>query len=448
MIVCKFGGSSCANSFQFKKVKAIVESEEQRKVVVVSAPGKYRGKDFKITDTLYLCYQLSREQLDFSEIFEEIADRYRAIHKDLNLSSDLEKELSLIREKLDAGADKDYVLSRGEYLNAMLMAEFLGYEFVDAKNLIVFDAKKKYDQAASYKLMRKFADLKLGSMKGVVVPGFYGATSKGEIITFPRGGSDITGAILAAGLKADLYENWTDVAGFLVADPKIVDNPETISSLSYVELRELSYSDSQIIQADAIAATREAEIPIQIKNTNYPDDSGTIIYSGKKITNGQLVTGIAGQKNFSVIHLKKYGKNEDYGLMRKICTIFEAHQITIHHMPTSLDTISVIFQIDDKKELKQIVEQINLYCRPDQSSYEQDMALITVVGESMAYQPGIAGKIFSALGSAGVNIRMIAQGSSEYNIIIGIESFQYSLAIQTLYDHFFKIKKDDKVQFQ
>lgn len=437
MIISKFGGSSCANSLQFKKVKAIVESEEQRKVVVVSAPGKQSAKDFKITDTLYLCYQLSREQLDSSEIFEEIADRYRAIHGDLALSLDLEKELAAISGKLNSGAGEDYVLSRGEYLNALLMAEFLGYEFIDAKDLIVFDADHKYDQTASYELLKQFANKRLDGTKGIVVPGFYGATGDGKIITFPRGGSDITGAILAAGLEADLYENWTDVAGFLVADPKIVNNPKMINSLSYVELRELSYSDSQIIQADAIAATREAEIPIQIKNTNYPDNPGTTIYSGKKIANKQLVTGIAGQKNFSVIHLKKHGKNEDYGFMRKICTIFEAHKITIHHMPTSLDTISVIFQIDDKKELEQIVEQINLYCRPDQSSYEQDMALITVVGESMAYQPGIAGKIFSALGSGGVNIRMITQGSSEYNIIIGIESCHYSLAIQTLYDYFF-----------
>ncbi len=437
MIVTKFGGSSCANSLQFKKIKNIVHSEEQRKVVVVSAPGKHGDDNFKITDTLYLCYQLAREQLDPSEIFEEIANRYRTIHSDLGLSFPLEEELDTIRKNLTAVASEDYVVSRGEYLNALLMAEFLGYEFVDAKDLIVFNSQKKYDKAASYKLMKEFADNKLLGIKGIVVPGFYGATAKGEIVTFPRGGSDISGAILAAGLEADLYENWTDVPGFLVADPKIVDNPKTINSLSYVELRELSYSDSQIIQADAIAATREAEIPLLIKNTNFPENPGTMIHAGKRVANGQLVTGIAGQQNFTVIHLKKYGKNEDYGFLRKICTIFEAHKITIHHMPTSLDTISIIFHIDDKKELEQIAEQINLYCRPDQSSYEQDMALITVVGESMAYQPGIAGKVFSALGRTGVNIRMITQGSSEYNIIIGIESFQYNLAIQTLYDYFF-----------
>ncbi len=437
MIVTKFGGSSCANSLQFKKIKDIVEADEQRRVVVVSAPGKHKHENFKITDTLYLCYQLSREQLDASEIFEEIADRYREIHSELGLSLPLEDELSAIWKKMTSGAGEDYVVSRGEYLNALLMAEFLGYEFVDAKDLIVFGADKKYDQAATYKLLKAFADNRLDSTKGIVVPGFYGATADGNIVTFPRGGSDITGAILAAGLKADLYENWTDVAGFLAADPKIVDNPKTINSLSYVELRELSYSDSQIIQSDAIAATREAGIPLLIKNTNHPENPGTMIYAGEKPTNDQLVTGIAGQKDFTVIHLKKYGKNEDYGFMRKISTIFEAHKITIHHMPTSLDTISIIFHIDDKKELEQIVEQINLYCRPDQSSYEQNMALITVVGESMAYQPGIAGKVFSALGSNKVNIRMITQGSSEYNIIIGIESYQYNLAIQTLYDYFF-----------
>ncbi|HHU06954.1 MAG TPA: aspartate kinase [Clostridiaceae bacterium] len=437
MIVTKFGGSSCANSLQFRKIKDIIESEEQRKVVVVSAPGKHSGDNFKITDTLYLCYQLSREQLDESEIFEEIANRYRTIHSDLGLSLPLEKELDTIKKNLTAGAGEDYVVSRGEYLNALLMAEFLGYDFVDAKDLIVFTSQHKYDKISTYKLLKEFSDHKLPATKGIVVPGFYGATEKGEIVTFPRGGSDITGAILAAGLQADLYENWTDVPGFLVADPKIIDKPKIINSLSYVELRELSYSDSQIIQADAISATRDAEIPLLIKNTNYPENPGTMIHSGKKAASDQLVTGIAGQQSFTVIHLKKYGKNEDYGFLRKICTIFEAHKITIHHMPTSLDTISIIFHIDDKKELEQIVEQINLYCRPDQSSYEQDMALITVVGESMAYQPGIAGKIFSALGSAGVNIRMITQGSSEYNIIIGIESHQYNLAIQTLYDYFF-----------
>ena len=424
MIVTKFGGSSCANSFQFKKVKDIVEADPQRKVVVVSAPGKHQGDNFKITDTLYLCYQLSREQLDTGEIFDKIADRYRAILNDLELTLPLEKELDIIREKLISGGSEDYVISRGEYLNALLMAEYLGY------------AERKYDQAATYKLLEQFAADRLETARGIVVPGFYGATPSGEIVTFPRGGSDITGSVLAAGLKADLYENWTDVAGFLVADPKIVDNPKRIKSLSYVELRELSYSDSQIIQADAIAAAREAEIPLLIKNTNEPETPGTMIHS-KKPANGQVVTGIAGQQNFTVIHLKKYGRNEDYGFIRKVCTILEAHKITIHHMPTSLDTMSVIFHIDNKKELKQIIEQIDLYCRPDQSSYEQNMALITVVGESMAYQPGIAGKVFSALGSRGVNIRMITQGASEYNIIVGIESHQYDLAIKTLYDYFF-----------
>ncbi len=436
MIVTKFGGSSCANSLQFKKVKDIVESDSQRKVVVVSAPGKHQGDNFKITDTLYLCYQLSREQLDTSEIFDKIADRYRAIRNDLGLTFPLEEELEIIRKKLMSGSSEDYVISRGEYLNAQLMAEFLGYEFVDAKDLVVFDAERKYDQAATYKVLRQFAADRLEDAKGIVVPGFYGATPDGEIVTFPRGGSDITGSILAAGLNADLYENWTDVAGFLVADPKIVDNPQRINSLSYVELRELSYSDSQIIQADAIAAARDAEIPLLIKNTNDPDNAGTMIHS-KKPDNGQLVTGIAGQQNFTVIHLKKYGRNEDYGFIRKVCTILEAHKITIHHMPTSLDTMSIIFHIDNKKELKQIIEQIELYCHPDHSSYEQNMALITVVGESMAYQPGIAGKVFSALGSKGVNIRMITQGASEYNIIVGIESHQYDLAIKTLYDYFF-----------
>jgi aspartate kinase len=436
MIVTKFGGSSCANSLQFKKVKNIVESDSQRKVVVVSAPGKHQGDNFKITDTLHLCYQLSKEQLDIGEIFNKIADRYRAILTDLKLKLPLEEELDLIRNKLIAGSSEDYVISRGEYLNARLMAEFLGYEFVDATELVVFNAERKYEQAATYERLQQFAEHGLETARGIVVPGFYGATPAGEIVTFPRGGSDITGSILAAGLQADLYENWTDVAGFLVADPKIVDNPQRIKSLSYVELRELSYSDSQIIQADAIAAAREAEIPLLIKNTNDPDNPGTMIHS-KKPANGQLVTGIAGQQNFTVIHLNKYGRNADYGFIRKVCTILEAHKITIHHMPTSLDTMSIIFHIDNKKELKQIIEQIDLYCRPDQSSYEQNMALITVVGESMAYQLGIAGKVFTALGSKGVNIRMITQGASEYNIIVGIESHQYDLAIKTLYDYFF-----------
>jgi aspartate kinase len=313
------------------------------------------------------------------------------------------------------------------------MAAYLGYEFVDAQDVIRFDSDRQFDGEATRNLL---ADLS-GRVQKMVVPGFYGATAQGEIVTFPRGGSDITGAILAAGLGAELYENWTDVSGYMVADPKLVDDPQVIESLSYSELRELSYSDSQVIQGDAIAATREAGIPIHIKNTNFPDKAGTVIRVGQS-SKAQLVTGIAGQKDFTVIHLNKYGKNQDYGFMRKICTIFEAHKITIHHMPTSLDTISVIFQIDDKHELKQMVEQIDLYCKPDQISYETSMALITVVGENMAYKPGIAGRVFSALGSQGVNIRMITQGASENNIIVGIENPQYKLAVRTLYDHFFQ----------
>ncbi len=433
LIVVKFGGSSCANSLQFRKVKEIVEADERRRVVVVSAPGKHPGDNFKITDTLFLCYQLSREQLDTSEIFEQIADRYRTIQAELGLDLPLEAELEGISQRLVSGADQDYVVSRGEYLNALLMAAYLGYEFVDAQDVIRFDSDRQFDGEATRNLL---ADLS-GRVQKMVVPGFYGATAQGEIVTFPRGGSDITGAILAAGLGAELYENWTDVSGYMVADPKLVDDPQVIESLSYSELRELSYSDSQVIQGDAIAATREAGIPIHIKNTNFPDKAGTVIRVGQS-SKAQLVTGIAGQKDFTVIHLNKYGKNQDYGFMRKICTIFEAHKITIHHMPTSLDTISVIFQIDDKHELKQMVEQIDLYCKPDQISYETSMALITVVGENMAYKPGIAGRVFSALGSQGVNIRMITQGASENNIIVGIENPQYKLAVRTLYDHFFQ----------
>ncbi len=443
LIVVKFGGSSCANSLQFQKVKEIVEADKRRRVVVVSAPGKHPGDNFKITDTLYLCYQLSREQLDTTEIFEQIADRYRKIQAELDLNLPLEEELDKISGALATGADEAYVVSRGEYLNALLMAAYLGYEFLDAWDLIRFDSDRKYDGKATTKLLASLALEKLDKGRGIVVPGFYGATAQGEIVTFPRGGSDITGAILAAALKADLYENWTDVAGYMAADPKLVDDPLPIESLSYSELRELSYSDSQVIQGDAIAATREAGIPLHIKNTNFPEEAGTIIRVGQS-SKTQLVTGIAGQKDFTVIHLDKYGKNQEYGFMRKICTIFEAHKITIHHMPTSQDTISVIFQIDDSQELKQMVEQINLYCKPDQITYETSLALITVVGENMAYKPGIAGMVFSALGRAGVNIRMITQGASENNIIVGIENHQYKLAVQTLYERFFSDDESDQ----
>ncbi|NLB50495.1 MAG: aspartate kinase [Clostridiaceae bacterium] len=436
MIVAKFGGSSCANSLQFKKVKQIVEADSRRRVVVVSAPGKDGDKSFKITDTLLLCYQLAREQLDTGEIFEEIADRFREIRNGLGLKLDLESRLEEIQDRLSSGASQDYVASRGEYLNALLMADYLGFHFVDASELIRFDDQGKYDQAATYQLLEAFWAQLEDQATGIVVPGFYGADGDGRIVTFPRGGSDITGAILAAGLDASLYENWTDVTGYLVADPKIIQGPETIDCLSYNELRELSYSDSQVIQADAIAATREAGIPIQIKNTNSPQNPGTVIQI-EKAPSGRLVTGIAGQKDFTVINLKKYDKNQDDGFLRKICTVFEAHKVTIHHMPTSLDTISVIFRIDDNNELKQILEQLQLYCKPDQSSCETGMALIAVVGEQMAFQPGLAGKVFGALGDQGVNVRMITQGSSEYNIVIGVENRQYRQAVFALHDCFF-----------
>ncbi len=435
MKVTKFGGSSCADAGQFAKVKSIIEADPERRVVVVSAPGKRDDADHKITDMLYLCHQLMEIGIGGEEVFASISDRFLSIQNDLGLEIDLAPDLVATEKKLQAGAPVDYTASRGEYFSARLMAAYLGFEFVDAADLIRFDHNRQYDAASSKKLIKN----KLKGKNGFVVPGFYGAREDGTIVTFPRGGSDITGSILASALAVEKYENWTDVSGFLAADPKIVDNPKPLNILTYDELRELSYMGAQVLHEEAIFPARQRGIPIHILNTNKPEDQGTLILpKAKRSTSDHIVTGIAGVKNFMIIDVEKYHMTEDVSFFRRLCSVFEANKIPIHHIPSSIDRLSVIVREEKMKgKEKKILEELDIYCSPDRIDITTGLSLLAIVGENMAFRSGVAGRVFGALAKAGSNIRMITQGSSELNIIIGVSNEQFEQSIRAIYQEFF-----------
>lgn len=432
MKVVKFGGSSVADSAQCRKVIQIIQEDPERQVVVVSAPGKRFGKDHKITDMLYLTHQMASIGMGGQDVFKSIADRYLEIQKEIAPSFDLVSELKAIQSDVMFGASEDYSASRGEYLMARVLAAALGYDFVDAKDLICFGSDGELDSDETKKKVQE----KLTGRK-VVVPGFYGAEENGEIKTFSRGGSDITGAILAADLEADLYENWTDVSGFLAADPTVVKNPKPIRVVTYEELHELAYMGAQVLHGDAIGPARAAGIPIQIKNTNQPEDEGTRIVPQAK-ESARVVTGIAGKKDFTVVYVKRPHNVPASGFFRRLCSVFEANECEIEHMPTSIDTASVVVaEADFARKKKKILEEIDIFCNPDQIKPENGLSLLAVVGQGMARTKGVSASIFTALAKADVNIRMISQGASEMNIIIGIATEQFDQAIEAIYNAFF-----------
>ena len=435
--VCKFGGTSMANAENLAKVKAIVTAEEDRKYVVVSAPGKRDKNDIKITDTLYKCYDDVVSIGSCHETFKLIRDRFVGIVKDLGLSIDIESILDETEKAIDAEKQSpDFAASRGEYLSARVMAEYLGFTFFDAADLIRFDSKGKLNAIYTDDKIKS----KLSDLENVVIPGFYGKDSFGKIKTFSRGGSDVTGSIIAKGVDAEIYENWTDVSGFLVCDPRIVPDAMIIDVLSYNELRELSYMGASVLHAEAIFPLVSSKIPINIRNTFRPEDKGTMIVPADYgVKHDKVITGIAGKKDFTVFYIEKSLMNNEVGYVRKVLSVFEHHGIGIEHVPSGIDTLSVIVSSDELKNgiLDDIVKEIREGVSPDYVHVIENIALIATVGHGMARRSGTAAKIFNALADANVNIKMIDQGSSEQNIIIGVANVDYEKCISAIYNAFF-----------
>ena len=433
-VVTKFGGSSLADASQFKKVKNIIMADANRKFVVPSAPGKRHKKDTKVTDLLYLCHAHAEAGISLDDVFKYVEDRYVSIAEELELKVDIKKYLQIVKTDLENGASKDYAASRGEYLNGLLLADYLGYEFVDAKEVMVFTEDGSLNSEKTYEALKN----RLANVERAVVPGFYGANESGEIVTFSRGGSDVTGALVAASLNADLYENWTDVSGFLMADPRIVKNPKAISHITYRELRELAYMGASVLHEDAIFPVREAGIPINIKNTNKPEDMGTFIVKDTQ-DDTKTITGIAGKKDFTVISLEKAMMNSELGFCRKMLGVLEMNGVSFECMPSGIDTVCVVISDSELKNKKdRLVEEIKRSCNPDSIYVYPNMALIATVGKGMAKKKGVAAQITSALAKADVNIRMIDQGSSEMNVLVGVENDNFETAIRAIYNQFDK----------
>lgn len=432
--VVKFGGSSLASAEQFKKVGDIIHADDSRRYVVPSAPGKRFSEDTKVTDLLYQCYdEAVAGQKEYEKVLEEIKSRYKEIIKGLGLKLSLDKEFEEINEKFLSRAGSDYAASRGEYLNGIVMANYLGYEFIDAATVIFFDEDGNFDAEKTDRVLSR----KLEGVERAVIPGFYGACPNGAIKTFSRGGSDVTGSIVAKAAKVDLYENWTDVSGFLTADPRIVDNPESIKIITYKELRELSYMGATVLHEDAIFPVRQEGIPINIKNTNAPDDEGTLIVGDTCRKPRHTITGIAGKKGFTAVNIEKDMMNSEIGFGRKVLQVFEDCGISFEHIPSGIDTMTVfVHQTEFEEKEQKVLSGINRLAKPDAIDLEADLALIAVVGRGMKSNHGTAAKIFEALAKSDINIKMIDQGSSELNIIIGVRNEDFEKAIRAIYEIF------------
>lgn len=433
IIITKFGGSSLADADQFKKVKNIILSNSCRKVVVPSAPGKRHSKDFKVTDLLYLCQSHIESSIPLDDVFDLIANRYKKIVSKLDLSLDIGSYLDKIKKDIENGASKDYAASRGEYLNGIILANYLDFDFIDAKDVIFFNKYGSIDKDLTYTSLRKA----LENGRKAVIPGFYGSDIHGNIITFSRGGSDVTGALVSASINADLYENWTDVSGFLMTDPRIVNNPKQINKITYRELRELSYMGASVLHEESVFPVRDAGIPINIKNTNIPEDPGTLIVKDMEPDYNNPIKGIAGKKDFTVISIEKAMMNSELGFCRKVLSILEQNCVSYENMPSGIDSVCVVIsdsQLMNKTDI--IVDEIKRTCNPDSILVHPNMALIATVGNGMSSNKGIAAKIFTSLSESNVNIRMIDQGSSEINILIGIENDDFEKGINSIYNAF------------
>ena len=431
--VVKFGGSSLANAEQFQKVGEIIRSEESHRYVVPSAPGKRFDGDTKVTDMLYSCSEAAEAGQAFDGKLQAIKERFQEIIRGLSLELSLDSEFEQIAADFSAHAGKEYAASRGEFLNGKVMAAYLGYEFVDAAEVIRFDKNGVLEAEKTNKLLGK----RLAKCEKAVIPGFYGAEDGGKVRTFSRGGSDVTGSLVAKAIMADMYENWTDVSGFLVTDPRIVDNPAVIETITYRELRELSYMGATVLHEDAIFPVRKEGIPINIRNTNHPEDKGTFIVESTCRKPKYTITGIAGKKGFCSINIEKSMMNSEIGFGRKVLQVFEDQGISFEHIPSGIDTLTVYVHQDEFEEKEQqVIAGIHRAVSPDFVEMESDLALIAVVGRGMKSTRGTAGRIFSALAHANVNVKMIDQGSSELNIIIGVENRDFETAIKAIYDIF------------
>ena len=432
--VVKFGGSSLASAEQILKAVAIIRGEASRRFVVPSAPGKRFAGDTKVTDLLIKVYNESAAGLPFEETFREIGERYLGIIRGLGLNLDLTGELETIHTQLTEGTTLDYVASRGEYLNGLIMAAYLGFTFIDAAEVIFFDKDGVFEAELTNRVMSR----RLSRCKNAVIPGFYGSLPNGAVKTFSRGGSDITGAIVARAAGADLYENWTDVSGFLMVDPRIVDSPKPIEVITYRELRELSYMGASVLHEDSIFPVKVAGIPINIKNTNRPDDDGTfIVPKGTKHSHSGVITGIAGRKGLRLIHLEKDMMNQEVGFGLKVLQVIADMGISFEHLPSGIDTMCVVLSgadIDGREQ--EITDRINAAVHPDYLAIEDNLALVAVVGRGMAGTPGTACRVFNALAREDINIRMIDQGSSELNIIVGVNEDKFEDAIRAIYAEF------------
>ena len=436
MKVVKFGGSSMADAGQYRKVRDILMADPERKVVIVSAAGKRFSGDHKLTDLLYLCHAHVQYGVDCSAIFEMITERYLGIRDELGLDLQLEPEFIELKKRVEAKqVSQEELVSRGEYFSAKLMAAYLGFQFVDAADWIKFNMDGTVNQEESYNALKHQVVLGYGA----VIPGFYGSMPDGTIHTFSRGGSDITGALAAAALDAEVYENWTDVSGILMADPRIVDDPQAIPEVTYDELRELSYSGAQVLHEDSIFPVREKNIPVNIRNTNDPQAPGTMIQESFEGDHDpdRFITGITGKKDFSIISLSKRGMTNQVGVLHKVLTVLVRHNISVDYVPNGIDNVSLILPTKAiEKELYAIMAEIEREVQPDSLRVHHKVAVVAAIGRKMASRPGISGKIFAALGHADINIRTIIQGPDELNIIFGVEEEDFEDAIQVLYNSF------------
>jgi len=429
-ITSKFGGSSVADARQFLKIKDILARDARRRVVVVSAPGKRHSGEAKLTDLLYQCHHAARKNIPFDEAFSLIRDRFLEIEKDLGLNAGMAAEMEAFHKQIVTGATGDFIASRGEYFSGKLMAAFLGATFVEPAECVFFDRTGRLDPRSYDALGERLKD----ESKTYVIPGFYGSDADGNVKTFSRGGSDISGAIAARAAKAELYENWTDVSGLLMADPRIVENPHPLDIVSYREIRELSYMGASVFHDEAIAPVREAGIPINIRNTNRPDDAGTMIVAKLPEVTQYDIAGVAGKKNFSLFTVEKTMMNKEVGFARRFLGLFETHGVSIEHCPTSIDSMSVLISSEEIGSKQEALREDALrILQPDKLEVENELALIAVVGEGMARQVGMAAKVFKALAEAKVNVRIIDQGASELNIIVGVSNADYEKAIKALY---------------
>lgn len=431
--VVKFGGSSLADAAQFKKVGKIIRDDESRRYVVPSAPGKRYADDVKVTDMLYQCYGAAVREKKFTELLQEIEARFQEIIEELEIDLSLKDEFEIIRENFAKKIGREYAASRGEYLNGIVMAHYLGYEFIDAAEVIFFDEDGNLLAEKTNETLKN----RLANIENAVIPGFYGAAPDGTIKTFSRGGSDVTGSLVAKAIQADMYENWTDVSGFLIADPRIIKNPKGIEAITYKELRELAYMGASVLHEEAIFPVRKEGIPINIRNTNRPEDKGTLIVEGTCRRPKYTITGIAGKRGFASVTIEKAMMNAEIGFCRKVLEVFEDQGISLEHMPSGIDTMTIFVHQDEFAEHEQqVISGIHRAVQPDEIELESDLALIAVVGRGMKQTRGTAGRIFSALSHAHVNVKMIDQGSSELNIIIGVREHDFEAAIQAIYDIF------------